>query len=81
VASLNTYLKDVYRLLRDPRQDMLNPLDLVAHINTARREVAMRAQCVRDQIVDSDQPGVWVQRRHDGDGDGSRFPVRKRTFP
>lgn len=47
MASLNTYLKDTQRLLRDARQDLLNPLDLVAHINTARREVAMRAQCVR----------------------------------
>jgi hypothetical protein len=47
MASLNSYMKDTVRLLRDAKQELLNPLDMVAHVNTARREVAMRAQCVR----------------------------------
>jgi len=47
MASLNTYLKDTTRLLRDARQESINPLDMIDHVNTARREVAMRAQCVR----------------------------------
>ena len=46
-ATLNTYLQDVQRLLRDMKQELLNPQDLISFINTARREVAMRAQCVR----------------------------------
>jgi hypothetical protein len=47
MASLNTYLKQTQRLLRDAQQTALNPLDLTDYINNARREVAMRAQCVR----------------------------------
>jgi hypothetical protein len=47
VATLNTYLKDVQRLAHDQRQENLNPENLMSFINTARREVAMRAQCVR----------------------------------
>jgi hypothetical protein len=46
-ATLNTYMKDCQRLLRDSKQDMVNPDTLISFINTARREVAMRAQCCR----------------------------------
>lgn len=47
VSTLNTYLTQTQRFLRDARQDLLNPGDLVEYINRARREVAMRAQCIR----------------------------------
>jgi hypothetical protein len=47
MATLFDYLKSVQRLLRDAKQDMLNPEDLIGYINVARREVAMRAQCIR----------------------------------
>lgn len=50
MATLNDYLQQVQRFMRDSRQDLLNPDDLVAYINRARRETAMRAQCIR-QIV------------------------------
>jgi hypothetical protein len=40
------YLKGAQRLLRDQRQDAINPEDFRDYINEARREVAMRAQCL-----------------------------------
>ena len=47
MATLNTYLQQVQRLVRDQKQEIMNPDDLTAYINQARREVAMRAECVR----------------------------------
>lgn len=47
MASLNEYLQQTQRFLRDQRQDLLDPGDLISYINRARREVAMRAQCIR----------------------------------
>ncbi len=47
MASLNTYLQQCQRFLREAKQDFLNPDDLRSYINRARREVAMRAMCVR----------------------------------
>lgn len=47
MASLNDYLMQTQRFLRDQRQDLIDPGDMVSYINRARREVAMRAQCVR----------------------------------
>lgn len=44
---LNTYLEQVMRFVRDAKQEFLNPEDLTVYINRARREVAMRAECVR----------------------------------
>ncbi len=45
--ALNAYLKDVQRFLRESNQELINPGDLVAYINRARREIAMRAQAIR----------------------------------
>ena len=45
--ALNTYLQQTQRLVRDANQVALNPLDLIYYVNQARREVALRAQCVR----------------------------------
>lgn len=47
MTSLNTYLKDVERLARDTRQGELNLSTIIEFVNRARREVAMRAQCIR----------------------------------
>ena len=44
---LFTYMKDTQRLLREQKQSFLNPQDLIAYINRARREIAMRSQCIR----------------------------------
>jgi hypothetical protein len=47
MASLFTYLKQIQRFTRDAKQDLLDPGDLIEYVNQARREVAMRAECVR----------------------------------
>jgi hypothetical protein len=46
-ATLNTYLSQVQRFIHDGSQRMVNPEDLIRYINRARRETAMRAQCLR----------------------------------
>lgn len=47
MASLQTYLMQTQRFLRDKAQLVENPADLTSYVNQARREVAMRAQCIR----------------------------------
>lgn len=47
MTTLNDYLQDSQRLLREQRQMEINPADLIPFINRARREIAMRTQCVR----------------------------------
>lgn len=44
---LSEYTKQVQRLLREQNQSFLNPEDLISYINNARREVALRTQCIR----------------------------------
>jgi len=44
---LFNYLKDTQRFLREQKQAFINPQDLIAYVNRARREIAMRAQCIR----------------------------------
>jgi len=57
MASLNEYLQQTQRFLREKRQDLINPQDLVVYINRARREVAMRTQCLR-VLTNSSAPVV-----------------------
>lgn len=47
MPSLNDYLQQTQRFLREKKQDLINPQDLIVYINRARREVAMRTQCIR----------------------------------
>lgn len=47
MTTLFDYQQQVERFLRDARQEYLNPDDIRVDINRARREVAMRAQCIR----------------------------------
>lgn len=47
MASLFDYQKQAQRFLREKKQDLINPEDLIVYINRARREVAMRTQCIR----------------------------------
>ena len=47
MASLFDYQQQTQRMLREKKQDLINPQDLVVYINRARREVAMRTQCLR----------------------------------
>ena len=47
MASLFTYMQQTQRFLRDTRQELLDPQDLITYINQARRETAMRSQAIR----------------------------------
>jgi hypothetical protein len=47
MATLYDYQKQLQRFTREAKQDFINPDDMRVYINRARREVAMRAQCVR----------------------------------
>ena len=44
---LNQMLQQTQRLLREQKQEFENPTDLISYINNARREVALRTQCIR----------------------------------
>ncbi len=44
---LNDYLKALQGFLRDRAQRNLSPEDLISYINRARREIALRTQCIR----------------------------------
>ena len=46
-VTLNTYLQQCQRFLREAGQELINPGDLISYCNRARREVAMRAQAIR----------------------------------
>lgn len=47
MTTLNQYMQDTERLIRDAKQQTVNPDDLRVYINRARREVAMRSQAIR----------------------------------
>ena len=47
MGALNQYMQDVQRLSRDTRAEMVNPETIIDYINIARREIALRAQCLR----------------------------------
>jgi hypothetical protein len=47
MATLFEYLAQTQRFLREQKQGFVNPDDLVSYINRARREVALRTQCIR----------------------------------
>lgn len=57
--ALNQYMMQTQRFLRDAKQEFLNPDDLRDYINRARREVAMRAECVRVLTPISGQIVSW----------------------
>jgi hypothetical protein len=44
---LNQYIRRVQRLIRDVRQQVINPGDIIDYINEARRQVAGEGQCIR----------------------------------
>jgi hypothetical protein len=45
--TLFSYMKAVQQMISDTRQELIAPFTLVNYINRARREVAMRSQCLR----------------------------------
>ena len=46
-ATLFDYMQRTQRFIRDTQQKLIDPQDIIYHINDARREVAMRSQCIR----------------------------------
>lgn len=56
---LNAYLQQTQRFLRDQKQDKFNADDLRDYINRARREVAMKGDCVRVLTPISGQIISW----------------------
>lgn len=46
-STLFDYMEQVQRFCRDTKQDMLDPGNIISYINRARREIAMRTQCLR----------------------------------
>jgi hypothetical protein len=47
MPSLDEYLQQAERFLRENQERLINPLDLIEYTNRARREVAMRTQSIR----------------------------------
>ena len=47
MATLFDYLKQLQRFIRDSKMELIDPGDLTSYVNQARREVAMRAECIR----------------------------------
>jgi hypothetical protein len=45
--TLNEYVADCQTFLADSNQEMLDPQDIIKYINRARREIALRTQCIR----------------------------------
>lgn len=47
MSSLFTYMQELQTLIHDTAQQIVDPGDIKRYVNRARREVAMRAQCLR----------------------------------
>ena len=47
MPSLFEYLEQTQRFIRDAKQDFIDPQNIITYINRARREVAMKCQCIR----------------------------------
>ncbi len=45
--TLFTYVQDVQTLLRETKQDLIDPADINKWVNRARREIALRTSCLR----------------------------------
>lgn len=79
---LNTYLKDTQRFLREQKQEFVNPDDLIAYINRARREIAMRSQCVRVLTPSSGAITAWsVSNGGSGYSNSPTVTVSPPDFP
>src|SRR5277367_5593898 len=44
---LFTYMRRVQRLIRDTRQQLINPADLIDYVNEARSQLAGESECIR----------------------------------
>lgn len=78
MTSLNDYMQDVQTYFADQNQKYMNPEDLIRHVNRARREIAMRAGCVR---VLTQSSGQVVRATITAAGTGYTNPVATITAP
>lgn len=78
MSTLFDYMKMVQRLIRDTNQELINPADIIEYINRARREVAMRSQCLR--ALPATSGGISTIQVTDG-GSGYTAPVVTATAP
>lgn len=78
MATLNTYLRQTQRFVRDQSQQVLNPEDLIDYINQARREVALRTECLR---VLPNISGPIISANVTSQGSGYTAPVVTITPP
>jgi hypothetical protein len=75
---LNSYIAAVQRFARDQKQQYLDIGNLTSYINQARREIAMRAQCIRCLPPISGQIIGWTVTN---EGSGYTNPVLTITPP
>jgi hypothetical protein len=61
------YMKTVEGFIRDRNQRLINPQDIVRYVNRARREIAMRTQCIR-KIPPISGPITTIQVTTSGSG-------------
>lgn len=47
MPTLFDYMKSVQRLIRDAKQELIDPYDIITYVNEARREVATRTESIR----------------------------------
>ena len=59
MTTLFDHLKQTQRFLRDEKQDMFNPDDLISYINRGRRKIASQCQCIRIKSSISGQILSW----------------------
>ena len=78
MATLNQYLRQVQRFIRDPSQMVINPDDLIDYINQARRQVAMQTECVR--ILPATSGSITTAQLKAG-GSGYTHPTVTITAP
>lgn len=79
MTSLNQYMQDTQRLLRQAKQTLVNPDDLRVYINRARREIAMRSQAIR--VLTPIQGSVVSVAVTDGGSGYSESPTVTITAP
>lgn len=48
MATLNSYLQQTQRFIRDSGQKLIDVQDLIEYVNRARRDLAGQTQCIRD---------------------------------
>lgn len=76
--TLFTYMRQVQRFVRDAKQEMIDPDDIIDYVNRARREVAYRTQCLRTLTPIS---GQIMEITVTNPGSGYTNPVVRITPP